>query len=217
MNGQLPIRCAGLALACFLTAGCGGSPSAMPGGTMLGLPSDITPMASPCKISGFFYFHGSCLKKRLPAAGATFALAKYKGLTLALTIPKNSGQGKVSITMGDATGQGDITGQVNGQSFSAYPNPCAKSSCPGTAFMYFFFDSSVKVAKVTGDSSLKITNAGKYPGTTCYVAFDEFSVPGWAPIGTFSGVPNGHRLTISVEFSGLAKGPEANTFAVLCV
>lgn len=48
--------------------------------------------------------------------------------------------------------------------------------------MYFFFDSSAKVAKITGHSTLKITDAAAYPGTTCYIAFDDFSVPGWAPI-----------------------------------
>ncbi len=217
MNGKLPIRCAVLALACFLLAGCGGSPPPMPDGTMLGVPSGLAP-ASPCKISGFFYFHGSCLKKTLPAAGATFALAKYEGLTLALTIPKNSGQGKVTITMGDATGLGDISGQVNGQRFSAYPNPCAKSSCPGTAFMYFFLDSSVKVAKIKGYSTLNITDAGKYPGKACYIAPYNFTAPvGWFPIGTYSGMPNGHSLTISVGFSGLAKGPKANTIAIFCL
>jgi hypothetical protein len=202
-----------------MLAGCGGSPPPMPGGTTLAVPSHLAPMASPCKISGFFYFQGSCLKKTLPAAGATFALAKYKGLTLALTIPQNSGRGKVTITMGDATGQGDITGQVNGQSFSAYPNPCAKSSCPGTAFMYFFVDSSVNVAKIKGNSTLKITNAGNYPGKACYIAADRFTAPvGWFPIGTDSGMPSGHSLMIPLLFfSALAKGPEANTNAILCL
>ena len=190
-----------------MLAGCGGSPPPMPDGTMLGVPSHLAPMASPCEISGFFYFHGSCLKKTLPATGATFALAKYKGLTLALTIPKNSGQGKVTITMGDATGQGDITGKTNGRSFSAYPTPCAKSSCPGTAFMYFFFDSSVKVAEIKGYSTLKITDAGKYPGKACYIAFDRFTAPvGWYPIGSYSGQPSGHSLTISVRFRRTCKG-----------
>ena len=218
---HLGFRFSGIVLVGFLAAGCAGAQGQAPGAASAYDPNilpSISRTTSPCAITGYFYFHGACLKQKLPAAGATFKLATYKGLTLSLAFPKNTGRG-VEITVGDATGKGDVTGQVNGKNFSAYPTPCAKSACPGTGFMYYFIESAVDIKRFTGPTTLTITNTGTYPGKTCYFAFYMFSAtpPGWWPIGSYSGVPSGHNLTISINFGGLSAGSESNTFALLCV
>ncbi len=151
--------------------------------------------ASPCRIAGFYDFHGACTQAVLPAAGGALRLAPYRGFALTLTFPQNDGGGKPTLLLGDATGSGDITGTVRGVPFSRYPKPCASRSCPGTAFLYIVRRSSTAFT-ATGKTALTIVNAGTYPGTTCFTV--GLGPKGWMLSPHPSATPHGRTLTLVV-------------------
>jgi hypothetical protein len=153
----------------------------------------ISPETSTCQISGYYEFEGACTSAVLSAAGTTFKLKSYRNIRATFRIPKNNGDGNYTFTYADATGEGDI-GEWNGQAFPLYPNPCAVSSCPGTAFFYV----GVEIAgpssqlNVHGDNVFTFENKGAYPGTTCGEAL--LSSGEWYPFGPSSS-PVGDKLT----------------------
>jgi hypothetical protein len=110
---------------------------------------------------GAWYFRGSCATGTVAKAGATFALAH------------NDGGGKVPFIVGDAVGDGQVTGKLGSQFlFPAFGNVrCvafggAKANCAGNAFLYIVAINAGNVT-MTFDASptIAILNARSFGET----------------------------------------------------
>lgn len=163
--------------------------------------------ASPCNVPDYYYFHGACVSGKLPAAGETLRLNEYRGITYTDTVPKNNGDGTATLTLGDATGRGDITSN-NGSPFPKYPKACAESSCRGTAFWYGLVNVKTKaVIKTQGKSTFTFVDNKPYPGNTCQEA--GLTTKGWEVFGD-TATPKGETLRFSDNIT-LVAGPYALT------
>jgi hypothetical protein len=174
----------------------------------------------PCDISGLYYFHGNCVKFTLSVTGnTTVELGKfgaYHGIKITTTFSamENPPQGVKSVAaiMGDAIGDGDITGTVKGKAFPLYGhgNDCVNSqgkavSCPGKPFVYAeLINTSKYTLKPKLTPKFYITDSNGFPGKRlCFPAI--FTTPGpktvggWAPNTTLGGQPHGTTLTINAQ------------------
>jgi hypothetical protein len=184
------------------------------------LAVDVSPDASPCNVPGLYYFHGSCASFKLKTTAATTvplgSKTPYKGIKITSTFsamenpPK--GVATVPAVLGDATGKGDITGQVKGKSFPLYGvgkdcvNPQGKAEfCPGKPFVYAqLINKSTHTLKPKDTPKFVISDANGYPGKRlCFPAIltspGPHTVGGWAPNTTLGGQPHGTNLTINSQ------------------
>jgi hypothetical protein len=182
---------------------------------------DAAPDAvSKCDITGIYYFHGSCVAFNLNmTTNTTVELGKYgayKGIKITTTFGtiENPPKGVKSIAalMGDATGNGDITGQVKGKNFPIYGagKDCVNSqgkaeACPGKPFVYAeLINTSKYTLKPKLTPKFVISDTNGFPGTRlCFPAIltpsGPHTVGGWAPNTTLGGQPHGDTLTINSQ------------------
>lgn len=145
-----------------------------------GLSADaVSPDAtSPCDISKtFWYFHGSCLKLNVKAAGTTFNLKQFKGITAAFATGKNNATGTDPFIVGDAITPADVTGTFNKKTFKAigaYGPRCflkgtaSTQKCPGKQVVYFLFaNASKSTVAFNGTPQITVTTATTFPGKSC--------------------------------------------------
>ena len=175
---------------------------------------------SKCDITGMYYFHGSCVPFNLNMnSNTTIELGKYGAyhgikITTTLSTIQNPPKGVKTIPfiMGDAVGNGDITGQVKGKSFPLYGHgkDCVNSQgkaeyCPGKPFVYAeLINSSTHTLKPKDTPKFYITDSNGFPGKRlCFPAIltaaGPHTVGGWAPNTTLGGQPHGNTLTINAQ------------------
>jgi len=175
---------------------------------------------SKCDIPGIYYFHGDCVAFTLNMnSNSTVELGKYGAyhgikITSTFGIFENPPKGVKSVPaiMGDATGDGDITGQVGGKNFPLYGNgkDCVNSQgkpefCPGKPFVYAeLINTSKYTLKPKYTPKFYITDSNKFPGTRlCFPAIltakGAHTAGGWAPNTTLGGQPHGTTLTINAQ------------------
>jgi hypothetical protein len=125
---------------------------------------------SLCNLPRMWHFNGSCKAFAMKKAGTTVALDQYRGLTVTITWPgDHPPQNDNKFVTSVATGDGDITGKFKGRKFPAYGSiPCEdpyfrKTSCPGEAFLYNFFENSSSF-EIGWDNTPKFTieNSGSF-------------------------------------------------------
>ena len=198
--------------AAIALAACGGhglvpSQSVAPG------MDAVTPMAAnPCytaAVQPAWIFMGSCkIVAKLPAKGASIALAAYKGVSVTVKLPKPSAAGG-SFALVDALGGKDIK-PFKGKAFLAITPKTLKSV--------------IYVQAVNGTAGLKFTSgnlvftikAAKFPGKTCPLSVITGTFPKLKWFNSpFSGKISGGTMTFTVPGgalgtlfpSGLPKGP----------
>lgn len=171
---------------------------------------------SPCKISGLWYFHGSCKAFTLSSAGGTFKLPAYKGITFTATIGSNTASGKVKFILGDATGKKDITGTVGGKAFPKYgATKCAQAgACPGTPLVYFeAVNTSSATINITGNSKLVVA-ATSFPGKSCFPGLMNAQGK-WTGYSQVAQPVSGGKVSITIPPIGVFYLPPGPAYGVL--
>ncbi|HVA34261.1 MAG TPA: hypothetical protein VNG31_08945 [Candidatus Baltobacteraceae bacterium] len=165
-------------LAAALLAGCGG------GGTVPASSANFGPMAAPhaqaCKVKGFWYLQGSCVRTNLTSSGGTYTLPAYRSVTFSLKLGSNTSAGKDPFAFSDATGKGDISGTSGGKAFKPYAKSACFTgfTCPGTVVIYFSNINKGKEVGLLGSSSVRVTDAAGLPGKKlCFPAIP--TLKGW--------------------------------------
>jgi hypothetical protein len=227
----LTIRSGAAAIvAAIALAACGGhgvvpsqsftSGNAVSAGSNVLLNAVSDAKVSKCDIAGMYYFHGSCVAFTLNLLGnTTIELGKYgayHGIKITTTLSAISSPPKgvktVPAIMGDAIGNGDITGQVGGKSFPLYGHgkDCVNSQgkaeyCPGKPFVYAeLINQSKYTLKPKDTPKFYITDSNGFPGkNNCFPAIltkaGPHTVGGWAPNQALGGKPSGNTLTINAQ------------------
>ena len=130
--------------------------------------------ASPCDITGFWYFHGACKTFYVDGKGKTLRLRHYRGMSLTLALLPNVPVKSSQFVAGIGTSDTDITGTYHGASFPLYGSiDCVdldntKTACVGKAFLYMFMDNaSPRPVGFNADPGFTIVSKSGYPGTRC--------------------------------------------------
>jgi hypothetical protein len=210
--------------AAIALAACGGH-GLVPSQSVASGTDAVTPMATnPCytaAVQPAWIFMGSCkIVAKLPAKGATVALAAYKGVTVTVKLPKPSPAGGSFALVNAVGGKAKDIKPFKGKAFLAITPKTLKSvvyveAVNGTAGLKFASGSlvfTIKAAKFSGSScplsvltgtfpKLKWFNSpfsGKISGGTM-----TFTVPGGA-LGTLfpAGLPAGPSTSTSLASSG---------------
>jgi len=179
-------------------AACGGhglvpSQSAATGDTQSDFDRAPDTAVTCSTVPNAWEFHGACTADKLTSKGVTFALAAYKDIVFKTVFGKSKVKRSVPFLVGDAIGNGDITGKVGGKSFPLYEGKnCLTQTgkpaeCPGKAFLYVEAVNLGKAEVVLADSpSITVVDKKGFPGThTCAPAFlapkTTKSPQGWQP------------------------------------
>jgi hypothetical protein len=174
------------------------------------MDAKATPTPTPCMKTNppMYYFAGSCVSFTLKeTTTTTVTLGKYKpykGLKITTTFSTNTGgpAGGVAAVMGDAVGDGDITGKVGGKPIKLYGvgNDCLAGGklvkCPGKPFVYAeLINNSMYKLKPQKTPTFVINDSNGFPGAhECFPAV--YSSKGWTPETTLEAKPNGNTLTL---------------------
>jgi hypothetical protein len=224
----LGISTAGLTIA--LLGGCGGTQpaAAPPSVTTAGMTPDTA--AKACHVHDNWYFHGACVTHVLPTSGWTFQLPEYAGYTLTVTIPANNGNGQDLFEVSDATGNGDITGKYDGNTFPPYGPTCylrggSTHKCPGKTFFYVHITSNnQQVITLDGVPTAQLESNDGFPDRTCFPAhiFMNGNFPEWFVNRGLSERPNGNSLWMDLSnrkrFWGIRFHPYAHAVhAFVCL
>lgn len=182
------------ALAFAACAGNGAVPSAT---SSLPTTPDSIRAASPdgtipCPLPVGWTFGGPCAAVPLTKSGGTGSIPKYKGWTLTSVLAPNNAKKGTALLFEDATGQGDITGKVNGKSF-----PVLKG-----AILYLAALNPKAAFTFQGTPAITIKSAKAIPGKVC--TLNQLTAKGkgfvWTPT-PIQGAPKGKTVsfpTISV-------------------
>lgn len=188
-----------LVMSALVFAACGGNQHSAPS-HYLPQASRVPTSDSACEMPGTYFFHGACTTGTFNASGGTIKLTEYEGLTIAMTLPRNSPNGTKYLLLADATGKSDITGTVRGKSFPLYGRTTCypKKACPGTAFGYVAFDLiGDTTVKLNGNIAWAFTDSNGFPASTrCFSA--RLTPVGWYPSAKYSG-PASSKVTIRYE------------------
>lgn len=123
-------------------------------------------------------FGGPCLRGGLTAGGGRFALLEYRGVSVTIGFTANDAPEAVPFVVGDATGDGDITGLLDGRlAFPRYgTTPCLSAPgrtarCEGEAVVYLLIINEGTVAVQTyGAPEIDVRSLGRFhPGGSCSV------------------------------------------------
>ena len=216
------------ALTVVALAACAGQnavPSAGPGF------SPYATAASPCNISGIWYFAGACAKKQMPSGGATYRLLPvFDGIRLYIQFPQNNAPKNDTFVIGAGTSDANITGTFDGIAFPLYGSkgyPCyrynttTKTPCVGKGLVYAAIVNKGKAA-VTFQKTPSVTIiASKFYGTKCtldqLVDNGNGVILGWE-ITPLSAAPSRKKLVIPSASIPLviAQGQKFYTFAISC-
>jgi hypothetical protein len=90
---------------------------------------------SACQLPGNWGFGGSCISGRIDPAGSTFSLAAYRGIAVSMSFGANNSGDGVPFIIGNATGDGDISGKLNERiDFPVFGTaPCVQADYTATA------------------------------------------------------------------------------------
>ncbi|HTU81392.1 MAG TPA: hypothetical protein VMF61_04635 [Candidatus Acidoferrales bacterium] len=172
------------AAAAVALAACGGNGGMMPSQNAAnpGYAPNFLSNAAASKCDSlspkFWDFGGSCVSDNLGAAGKKITLKKYQDITFTIDIGKNNAKAPEPFLVGDAVGNGDITGMAGkikwtpygGKDCTAGTGPTEK--CPGHAFVYVdAINLGTKTVTLEGTPSISIIDTKGFNGATaCFPA-----------------------------------------------
>jgi hypothetical protein len=166
-------RFAALVFACALSACAGSSSSANAANSAVATNS----AAIPCHLPGLWVFDGACTSGELTSAGGTFVLPSYRSLAAVIDYGKNDASRGAAFVVGDATGDGDITGLLNAS--LPFPLdgsvPClsprgAPVVCEGKAILYLLVINVSNVpVRFASSPQIQVSNLAGIPFKLCEV------------------------------------------------
>jgi hypothetical protein len=174
-----------------------------PGGGFNAVPAPAaTPKPSPCKITGLWYFRGSCVYNQITSKGLTVKLAAYKGITFTAKLGPNDAKGKVGFVLGDATNKKDITGTSGGKSFPFHNKVCVNGQgsavpCEGKTFVYFeAVNTGSVLVTLKATPAIQITDANGFPAKNeCFPSI--LTTHGWQDFTPLGNAPKGNSLSLA--------------------
>ena len=188
----------------------------------------VTPR-SACDIPGAWFFEGACTVENVTSPGAILALPSYRGVSIAMTFGANDAKGRVPFILGDAIGDRDISGMLNGKiAFAGYgETKCVTPGrspvpCVGKALVYLLVVNAGNQTVTFKDTpTIALLRAGGYPGKKCGIATMVWTSPAGAAawvVRSFSAEPNGEKLrfdplTVAAKY---ASGSTFSVFAIVC-
>lgn len=175
--------------------GAGALPQLQPGAVgMLAPMAKHTPRPkSGCRAAqSGVVFGGRCSRAAITADGGHALIPKYQGLIVRARFGANdSPAGTRSVFLvRDATGNGDISGTLNGAPFPALTS--------GTPFLYLAITNpSSATVTFTSSPMLVITNSnhGGFPGTSCGIY--ALGSAGWSALGVSATPKNAGKRGMS--------------------
>jgi len=171
---------AALAFACVVIA-CSGSSSsdnatvtnATTEATATGAPDS----SNPCHMPGGWNFEGGCTSGSVTSGGATFNVPSYRNRSAVLDYGRNDATRDVAFVIGDATGDGDVTGLLN----AALPFPiygtvgCLGPSgapvvCTGKAVLYLLVINVSNIPiRFETSPRIQLSSLDGFPGKVCEI------------------------------------------------
>jgi hypothetical protein len=193
-------------------------------------PSGGATPNSPCNLPGGWYFQGACTVESVTSGGAVLVLPSYRGISIAVTFGPNDAQSRVPFILGDAIGDRDISGLLNGSiRFAGFgETKCltprrSPIPCSGKALIYLIVvNAGSQTVTFKATPTIAILSANGYPGKTCSVATMVWGDPSrgeaaWV-VRPFTAEPNGEKLrfdplAVSAKY---ASGATFSSFAIVC-
>jgi len=189
------------------------------------------PPSSPCDLPGGWFFRGACRLELVTAPGAAVALPAYRGFAVNVTFGANDAPGAIPFVVGDALGDGDITGRLNGTiDFRGYGDAkCVTKSrvlapCAGKTVIYAIVVNAGRVrVRFKASPTVVVSSVHGFPGNQCAIATMIWGneagkgVEAWVVPPHFA-VPNGVTLRFDSEPGAqtYASGGNFTVFAVVC-
>jgi hypothetical protein len=223
---------AAFALAAALSACSGSSSSNAANGVAeaTAAPYAVATAKSPCNLPGGWYFQGACTVEDVTSGGAVLVLPSYRGVSVAMTFGANDAASRAPFLLGDAFGDGDISGLLNGRiAFAGFGSTkCLTPSrspvpCVGKALLYLIVVNGGS-APVTFQATptISLLSSNGYPGKKCGVDTMVWANPSrgeaaWV-VRPFTSEPNGEKLrfdALAVK-SKYGNGATFTSFAIVC-
>jgi uncharacterized low-complexity protein len=218
MMKSLALRSGGAALAAALafSACAGGSMTPAPGGFSANtLRSPLAKNACGAAQVGYV-FGGRCGSAQIKSHGGRGGIPPYLGYSARIAFGANTGITKKAVfVMRDATGNGDISGTLNGNAWPAFTGS-------GTAFLYLAVNNtSASTVSFQKTPAIVVTNIKKtgFPGTTC--ALYALTSTGWVATGV-TGTPTGKKGRTRLTFAAtqlsaaVSSPPGPSYFGLAC-
>jgi hypothetical protein len=148
-------------------------------------------------------FEGACKTGTITSKGLTIALPAYKGITVAVGIPKNDAKAPVPYVLADALDQKDILA-YKGVAFPSY------NKNKGVVIYVNGVNRSKESVEVAANVKIVVGVPKSFPGTECDLAY--YTGKSWSPLPGIS-KPVGKKLGLDIAASllnakgGLRPGP----------
>jgi hypothetical protein len=157
-------------------------------------------------------------------------LREYRGISVAVTFGQNDAAGRVPFILGDANGDGDISGLLNGRiRFAGYgQTKCltparAPAECAGKALLYLVLvNSGAQTVTFKATPTIALLSAQGYPGKKCGIATMVWAnaaggEAAWV-VRPFAAEPNGQKLRFDAESikTRYASGASFVSYAIVC-
>lgn len=167
-----------------LLAGCGTTTSSQLPNVAFPSVARAPRATSPCDVSGYWYFKGSCLASTVARTGGTYKLQPYADISLTVKFGKTTASGKRPLVIGDAIGLGDVTGTYQNIPFPKYSKATCEPNhkCVGSPYYYWqVISSNKKTIGLIGQSTYTISTGSNsnFPGKNCLIAV--LNPDGWLP------------------------------------
>jgi hypothetical protein len=193
-------------------------------------PSGGATPNSPCNLPGGWYFQGACTVESVTSGGAVLVLPSYRGVSIAVTFGANDAKSRVPFILGDAFGDGDISGLLNGNiRFAGFgETKCltplrSPVPCSGKALIYLIVvNAGSQTVTFKATPTIALLSANAYPGKKCGIATMVWADPSrgeaaWV-VRSFSAEPNGEKLRFDplAVTARYASGATFTSFAIVC-
>lgn len=147
----------------------------------------------PCPLPVGWTFGGPCDAVPLTKTGGSGSLPNYMGFTLKSVLASNNAKKGTALIFEDATGNGDITGKVNGKAFPKLKNAILYLAALNTSAAFTF----------NATPAITIKSKSKIPGKVC--TLNQLTPKGkgfkWGPT-PIQGAPKGKTVAFgSIQFS----------------
>jgi hypothetical protein len=155
-------------------------------------------------MQGGWNFGGPCVSGPLTSSGATFNLPSYRNLSAMLTYGRNDATRPIDFVVGDATGDGDITGLLNAKLvFPIYGTAgCldpkgAPAQCLDKAVLYLLvINLSGVPVRFETTPQIELSSLDGFPGKYCTL---QTMIWSGAPQGNAAWISHGRVASVNGE------------------
>jgi hypothetical protein len=191
-------------------------------------PGSVAKSGAACDLPGGWFFKGACALELVTSQGALLDLPRYRGVAIALAFGESDASGSIPFVAGDAIGDGDVAGRLNGQiPFVGYGRACLNESrtatpCAGKALAYaIVVNGGRTTVAFKASPTIVVSSLHGFPGTSCSIATMVWSgAPGHAAwiVRPPASQPGGTLLRFESRPvpQTYASGGSFTVFAVVC-